>query len=66
MMMASDDKMKIEKDEQQMPKGELDFDRMAQHVQNFFKFKNFYDQMDFNAHLCLVITEAIIQLTDSV
>lgn len=45
------------------PEGELDLDKIAQHVQNLFKFMNFYDQMDFNAEQCLASSKAIVELT---
>lgn len=38
---------------------------MAQHVQNLFKLKMFYDKMNFGADQCLEITKAIFELTDS-
>lgn len=64
-MMASDDEMEIMRDEQQIPDCEPDFDLIAQKVQNLFKFKNFYDRMDFNIDQRLVITKIIIELIDS-
>lgn len=51
----------MEGEEQQQPKGELDLDCTAQQVQDLFKFKSIYDQMDFNADQRLVITKAIIE-----
>lgn len=38
---------------------------MAQQVQNLFKFKNFYDQVDFDACQHLAIKKAIIDLMGS-
>lgn len=45
------------------PEIEPDLNQMAQKVQGPFKFKRFYDQLDFNSQQ-LVITKAIIELTD--
>lgn len=44
--------------------GEPDLNKMAQWVQNLFKFKNLYDQMDFHLEQRLAIMKAIIELTD--
>lgn len=44
--------------------GEPDIDRIAQWVQNLFKFKHYYDQMDFSPKQRLAISKSIIQLTD--
>lgn len=63
--MALHDEMDIEKDEQQMPEGEPHLDRMAQQVQNLFKLKKVYDQVDFKAYQHMEITKAIIKITDS-
>lgn len=42
---------------------EPDLDQMAQGVQNLFKFKNFYDQMDFSSKQRLAITENVEKRT---
>lgn len=42
---------------------EPDLDKM-EWVQNLFKFKHFYDQMDFVPEQRLAITKSIIELTD--
>lgn len=39
-MIALHDEMEIKRDEQQIHEGELDFDRMAQQIQNVITFKN--------------------------
>lgn len=44
--------------------GDLDLDQMTQRLQNLFKFKNFYDQVDFNREQMLTIMKAIIELTN--
>lgn len=44
--------------------GEPDPDGMAQKVDNLFKFKKCYDQMDFNIEQRLAITKDIIKLID--
>lgn len=56
--------IEIEKDEQQKLESKPHLDRMTQQVQNLFKFKNFYDQMDFDASGSLEITKAIIEQTN--
>lgn len=43
------------------PEGKLDLDKMAQRVQNLFKFERFYDQM---VKQRLAITKCIIELAD--
>lgn len=60
VMMASI----IKKDEENTlrPVVKPDLDRISQWVQNRFKFKNFYDQMDFSPKQSLAITNAIIEL----
>lgn len=63
-MMASHAEMEVKGDETQQPKGKPYLDRMAQQMQNFFKFKNFYDQMDFSGHQRLAIRKAITELND--
>lgn len=40
--------VKGDEDVTMQSKGELDLNKMAQRVSNLFKFKKFYDQMDFN------------------
>lgn len=40
--------------------GKPDLDKIAQSVQSMFKFKHFYDQVDFSAEKRLVITKTII------
>lgn len=62
VMMASLSETNIERVRLE---GELDLDRIAQQVQNLFKFRNFYDHMNFNAQQRLAITKAIIELIDS-
>lgn len=37
----------------------------AQHAQNLFKFRNFYNQMDFRDDMLLVVAKAIIELIDT-
>lgn len=44
-------------------KGELVPNRMAEKVQNLFKFRNFHDQMDFSPWQCIAITKAIFALS---
>lgn len=44
---------------------EPDLDRMAQQIQKKFKFKNFYNQMNFDAGQGLIITKVIIKLAGS-
>lgn len=44
--------------------GEPSTDDMTQRVQNSFKFRIFYDQMDFNSEQRLAITKIILELTD--
>lgn len=46
------------------PEDEQDRDRRALKVQKLFKFKSFYDQMDFNSKQRLAITKAIMELTN--
>lgn len=46
------------------PEVEPDLDQRMQKVQGLFKFKSFYDQMDFNSEQILAIRKAIIELTD--
>lgn len=60
-MMASLLKAETEK---VIPEGEPDSVRMTQQVQNLFKFKNFYNQMDFSPKGCVAISKAIIELID--
>lgn len=38
--------------------------KMAQWVQNLLKFKDFYDQIDFNSQKRLAMTKSTIALTD--
>lgn len=47
-----------------IPEGKPDLDRMAQQVENLFKTRSFYNQMDLTAEQHLVIAKAIIELTD--
>lgn len=63
-MMTSHCEVKVESDEKMMSESNLDLDRMAQHVQNLFKLKNFYDEMDFDAGRGFAIMKEIIELTD--
>lgn len=44
---------------------ELSLDQRALKVQELFKFKSFYDHMDFNSKQRLAIAKAIMKLTDS-
>lgn len=44
---------------------EQDLDQKALKVQELFKFKSFYDQMDFSSKQRLATTKAILELTDS-
>lgn len=57
--------MDVEGDEAVKPESEPKLNRMDQRVQNLFKFKQFYDQMDFNSNQRLAITKVIIELTGS-
>lgn len=50
-----------EEDTPMQLKGSLYF---ARRLQNFFKFKDFYDQMGFNPEQSLAITKSISELTD--
>lgn len=43
---------------------EVDLDQRALKVQELFKFKSFYDQIDFNFKQRLAITKAIMELTN--
>lgn len=43
---------------------ERNLDRMVEWVQNLFKFKHFYDQMDFSLKQRLAINKSIVELTD--
>lgn len=43
---------------------EPNLDSMADQVQNLFKFKHLYEQMDFSQEQRLAVTESIIELTD--
>lgn len=54
--------MDVEIVEQKVSEAEPDLDRVAQQDQNFFKFRNFYEQMDFTTGQRLAITKAIIKL----
>lgn len=47
-MMASHADMKVGGDGPMQPEGEPDHDLMAQQIHNLFKFRNFYNQMDFS------------------
>lgn len=62
MMMASHVDMEVKGDGAVRPRGKH-LDCMAQQVQNVFKFRNFYDQINVSAIRCLAITEAITELT---
>lgn len=44
--------------------GEPDLDKMAQRMQNLFKFIYFYDYMDFNPEERLAMTKSIIEVID--
>lgn len=44
--------------------GVPDLNNMGERVQHLYKFKHFYDQMDFNPEQRLAITKSIIELTD--
>lgn len=57
--------MDVEGDEAVKPESEPKLNRMDQRVQNLFKFKQFYDQMDFNSNQRLAITKVIIDLIGS-
>lgn len=46
------------------PEDEPDLEKMAHRVQNLFKFKSFYDYIDFSLEQRLAIIKAIIMLTD--
>lgn len=46
------------------PEGKPNPDRIAQLLQNLFRFINFYDQVDFSLEQRLSIIKAIIELTD--
>lgn len=47
------------------PEVEQDLDQRTLKVQELFKFKSVYDQMDFNSKQRLAITKAILELKDS-
>lgn len=47
------------------PEVEPDLDQRALKVQELFKFKSFYDQMDFSSKQRLAITKTIMELTES-
>lgn len=63
--MATHSEMKIEKDEQEAPKGESDLDCVDKQVQNLFKFKSFYNHMDFGANQRSEVRKATIGLINS-
>lgn len=63
--MMSHSVAEVKSDEKMMSESNLDLDRIAQHVQNSFKLKNFYVGMDFDAGRGLAIMKEIIELTDS-
>lgn len=44
------------------PAGKPDLEKMTQWYKKLFKFKNFYDRMDFNLEQRLPLTKAIIEL----
>lgn len=48
MMVASHGAAKVEENEEKAPEPQRDFNQMARQVQNLFKFRSFYDQMDFD------------------
>lgn len=47
-MMGSASERNMEEDVPKQPESEAGLDKMAQWVQNLFKFKHFYNWMDFN------------------
>lgn len=55
----------VDKEMVSQPEDEPDLDQRALKVQELFKFKSFYDQMDFISKQRLAITKAIVELTDS-
>lgn len=59
MISAMDEEMVSQSEDEQ------DLDQRALKVQELFKFKSFYDQMDFNSKQRLAITKAIMELTNS-
>lgn len=61
-MIVSTSKQRLEEDKPIQHKVEPDLNKMAQRAQNFFKFKYFYDQMDFNLQQRLAMTKSIIEL----
>lgn len=63
-MMVFHIDMEVEGDEAVQLEGELDLNHMSQYVQNLFKFRNFYNHIDFSTEQCLVITKPIIELTN--
>lgn len=63
-MIVSSLERDIEGDGPTQPEGKPTPDRIAELLQNLFKFRNFYDQMDFSLGKWLVIIKAIIELTD--
>lgn len=63
-MMASHHKEEIKRIEEKVPEPEPDLDQMARQIQNWLKFRNFYNQMDFNLDQCLAITKAMVGLNN--
>lgn len=62
-MMVSHSEAGVERTDEEMPEVELELDRMAQQVQNLFKFRNFYNQMHLDPDQGLA-SKVIIELTD--
>lgn len=63
-MMASYVEEDAERDVPMQLEGDPNVDKMAQQVQNLFKFSDFYDQMNFNPEQRSAMTKAIIKLSD--
>lgn len=61
--MVSTSEGSIDEDTPMKPEGEFDLDKMTLRVQNLFRFKHFYDQMDF-IQSKLAITKSITELTN--
>lgn len=53
-----------DEDVSMLPEGEPDLEKVAQQIQNLFKLKIFYDQIDFNIEQRLTNIKVIIELTD--
>lgn len=62
MLMMSISRKELENDVPRQLRGESNLDRRAQLVQRLFKFKNFYDHMNFSEQR-LAIIKVIMELT---